>query len=104
MEEMELLYFQIIATNGDAKSKYIEALQEAKKGEYLRSEQLIKEADISSIEGHKIHAQLLAKEAAGEKTDINLILMHAEDQAMSTEVIRFVVTEYIELYKKLDEK
>lgn len=99
MEGMELLCFQIISANGAAKSSYMEALQEAKKGNFEAAEQLIKEGDEAALEGHKVHTELLTKEAQGEKTEFSLILMHAEDQAMSTEVIRILAVECIELYK-----
>lgn len=101
MEEMEMICFQIITANGSAKSNYMEALSEAKNGNYEAAEALIAEGDTMAIEGHKIHSELLSKEADGEKTELSLILMHAEDQAMSTEVIKIMVLELIELYKKL---
>ena len=100
MEGMELICFQIITANGSAKSCYIEALQEVKKGNYARADELIAEGDKMVIEGHDIHLSLLAKESEVIKTDISLILLHSEDQAMSTEVIKIMVLELIELYKE----
>ena len=104
MEGMELICFQIITANGSAKSCYIEALQEVKKGNYARADELIAEGDKMVIEGHDIHLSLLAKESEGKKTEISLLLLHAEDQAMSTEVIKIMVLELIELYKERDKK
>lgn len=100
MDGMELICFQIITANGSAKSCYMEALQEAKQGNYERAKELIAEGDQMAIEGHDIHLSLLAKESEGEKTEFSLLLMHAEDQAMSTEVVKIMVLELIELYKE----
>ena len=99
MEGMELLCFQIITANGTAKSCYMEALAEAKKGNFEAAERLIGEGDEAAVEGHKVHGELLAKEAGGEKTELSLLLMHAEDQAMSSEMIRILAVELIEIYK-----
>ncbi len=99
MEGMELLCFQIITANGTAKSCYMEALAEAKKGNFEAAERLIREGDEAAVEGHKVHGELLAKEAGGEKTELSLLLMHAEDQAMSSEMIRILAVELIEIYK-----
>ena len=43
---------------------------------------------------------LVQKEAAGEDAKMSLILAHAEDQMMSTEVFKVLAEEMIELYKK----
>ena len=45
---------------------------------------------------------LVQKEAAGEDAKMSLILAHAEDQMMSTEVFKVLAEEMIELYKKVN--
>ena len=44
----------------------------------------------------------MQKEAAGEDAKMSLILAHAEDQMMSTEVFKVLAEEMIELYKKVN--
>lgn len=100
MEEMELICFKIISSVGEAKSDYISALEAAKKGEYDKAEELIKHGDACYVNGHKQHADLIAKEADGQKTEVCLLLMHAEDQLMAAETIKLLVTELIAVYKK----
>ena len=41
---------------------------------------------------------MIQKEAAGEKSEFSLLLMHAEDQLMTTETLKIVAEEFIELY------
>lgn len=65
MEGLELIAFQIISAVGTARSCYIEAIQEAKKGNYESAEKLIKDGDEAFVEGHDAHAGLLQKEASG---------------------------------------
>lgn len=99
MEDMELFCFQLITSSGAAKSNYIEAMQKAKEGKYDEAEQLIVNGDEMMKQGHLPHADIVQKEAAGEKTQFSLILAHAEDQMMSAEVFKVVAEEIIALYK-----
>lgn len=102
MESNELVCFQIISAVGTAKSMYLEAVQEAKKGKFEKAASLIEEGHKVYAEGHHFHAKLIQHEASGEKTEINLLLLHAEDQMMSAETIKIMAEEFIEVYKKLD--
>ncbi len=101
MEGMELLCFQIISFNGSARSSYIEAIQAAKEGDFEKADSLIKDGEANFVEGHKIHAQLIQKEANGEMGEMSLLLLHAEDQLMSAETLKIVATELIEVYRRL---
>ena len=102
MEGLELTAFQIISAVGTARSCYIEAIQEAKKGNYESAEKLIKNGDEAFVEGHDAHAGLLQKEASGEGGNINLLILHAEDQLMSAEGFKTIALEFIEVYKRFD--
>jgi cellobiose PTS system EIIA component len=102
MENNELICFQIISAVGTAKSMYLEAIQEAKKGEFEKAASLIEEGRNVYTQGHHAHATLIQQEANGEKTEINLLLLHAEDQMMSAETIKIMAEEFIEVYKKLE--
>ena len=42
------------------------------------------------------------KEAAGEGGNINLLILHAEDQLMSAEGFKTIALEFIEVYKRFD--
>lgn len=101
MDGIELIAFEIISNVGMAKSLCIEALRDVRVGKYDESERKLKEASEFMANGHHAHASLIHKEATGEKVDVSLILMHAEDQMMSAEVIKSLAEEMIEMYKDL---
>lgn len=101
MEDLELICFKIISMVGSAKSYYIEALQEAKNGNFSKAKELIEEGDQNFIEGHKVHHELIAQEANGNKVEFSILLLHAEDQMMSTETIKLLVLELIAVYETL---
>ncbi len=98
---MDMIGFQIISNVGTAKSLVMEALYAAKEGDFTLAEEKLAESKQYFVEGHKVHASLIQKEAAGEKVEISLLFMHAEDQMMSTETITELVKELIEMYKRI---
>ena len=100
MEGLELIAFQIISAVGTARSSYIEAIQKAKENDFSGAEQLIIEGDEAFVEGHHAHAQLLQDEAGGAGNNINLLILHAEDQLMSAEAFKTIALEFIDVYKK----
>lgn len=99
MEGNELISFQIISAVGTARSMYIEAIQLAKQGEIASAKQLMADGVEMFSQGHHAHAGLIQKEACGEKTEFSLLLMHAEDQMMTTETLKLMADEFIELYE-----
>lgn len=99
MENLDIISCQIIACSGSAKSCYIEAIEEAKKGHFEEAERLIKEGASVYIQGHESHSKLLQMSAEGN-LEIPLLLMHAEDQMMNCETMKILASEIISIYKE----
>lgn len=102
LEVMQEKAFMIIAQVGTAKSMYMEALQVAKSGDYEQAMAMISEADSIFSEAHNLHFELIQKEAQGEQLPFSLMLMHAEDQLLTTDTLKLMIVEMIELYQKID--
>lgn len=103
MEGLELQCFQIISAVGAARSIYIEAIQEAKKGNFDKANSLVKEGEETFNQGHSAHAKLIQMEANGEAVGGSLLLIHAEDQLMSAEGFKIIANEFIETHQKIAE-
>lgn len=101
MEGLELCCFQIISAVGMARSFYIEAIQEAKKGKFQQARTLMRKGEQSFVEGHEVHATLIRKEASGKKVEPCLLLIHAEDQLMSAESFKMIADEMIGSYERI---
>lgn len=99
MDELELVAFEIISNVGMAKSLAMEAIREARNGNYDEAEKKIEEAKGFLLVGHHAHSGLIHKEANGEKLEFSLIIMHAEDQLISAETIKDIAIELIEMSK-----
>lgn len=104
MEGLELIAFEIISNVGMGKSLVIEALRDARGGNYEEAEKKIEEAKEFLVNGHHSHASLIQKEASGEKLEFSLMIMHAEDQLMCAETIKDLVIEIIAMHKELSQK
>ena len=100
VEGLELICFQIISNVGTARSTYIEAIHKAKDGDFEGAKECMEAGQKEFLKGHEAHFELLQKEAQGNPVGGSLILIHAEDQLMGAEMLRTVITELIELYKK----
>ncbi|TDW11402.1 PTS system cellobiose-specific IIA component [Breznakia blatticola] len=101
MEGLELVSFQIISSAGGARSKYIEAIQEAKQGNFETADTAIKEGQEMFQNAHKAHASLIQEEAGGKSVNITLLLMHAEDQLMACDSFLVIANEFIDVYKNI---
>ena len=86
------------------KSLAIEAIREARKGNYEEANKKIEEAKEFLLQGHHSHTSLIQKEATGEKLEFSLMIMHAEDQLMNAETIKDLAIEIIEMHKDLSSK
>lgn len=102
MEEQELKLFHIISNIGTARSDYIEAIREAKVGNYDEAQRLIKEGTEAFSKGHDVHSELIQAEAGGNPVTANLLLIHAEDLLMSAETFKIFALEMIDNYKRIE--
>lgn len=99
--DWETLYFQMITAAGTSKSDYVEALEAAKAGDWDKSEELIKHGDQEFNAGHRLHTDLVQREASGEPVTVTLLLAHVEDQMMAAETIKLLILQLIDVYRKI---
>ena len=101
MKGLELICFEMIASNGSARSYFIEAIGEAKEGNFEAADKLMEEGENMLTKGHHEHSKLLTQEASGEKVPVDLLLLHAEDQMMAADTIKLMSEEFIANYKRI---
>lgn len=102
MEDIVMICCQIISKVGEAKSLFVEAMRKARKKEYNNANELMKKGEQRMLEGQRIHAQMLQKSASkDDNLEINLLLIHSEDQMSSVETISVIAEEYIALCKEI---
>ncbi|POZ55574.1 Lichenan-specific phosphotransferase enzyme IIA component [Lysinibacillus sphaericus] len=103
MEETAMMQsiMGLIVHSGNMKSECMEALQLAKKGQINEAKDKIKLANEALVEAHHAQTALLTQEARGEKVEVSMLLIHAQDHLMSAITFRDLAQEMIELYEQL---
>ncbi len=61
----------------------------------------IKLANEALIEAHHSQTGLLSQEARGEKVEVSMLLIHAQDHLMNAITFRDLAQEMIELYERI---
>jgi PTS system cellobiose-specific IIA component len=101
----ENIAMELIANSGEARALAFSALHEAKLGHTQEAKVLLKQSEDSSLRAHKAQTSLLVSEANGEKNDINILLIHAQDHLMTSLLAQELIKELIELHEiKADRK
>ncbi|MBO1265222.1 PTS lactose/cellobiose transporter subunit IIA [Proteiniclasticum sp. SCR006] len=100
--EMEMIIFNIINYAGTAKGLAYEALNEAEKGNFDKIPELMKEADQNLLEAHKVQTSIIQAEARGEKPEVSVLFVHAQDQLMTAMESKTLIESLIRMHKKID--
>jgi PTS system cellobiose-specific IIA component len=102
MEEvsMEQIVMELVVNAGNARSKSMEAIKAAKKGDLDLSKEKIKEANELLNKAHDFQTKLIQSEASGEVIKINLLMVHAQDHLMNAMTVRDLAKEIISMYKE----
>jgi cellobiose PTS system EIIA component len=101
MEITEEIIFQIILYGGNGKSSSMEAIMAAKKGDFTKAHEKLTEAGDALNQAHHIQSSLIQKEVGGEKTEVSLLMVHAQDHLMNAMTMRDLATEFVDLYETL---
>ncbi|ERK28308.1 MULTISPECIES: PTS lactose/cellobiose transporter subunit IIA [Clostridium] len=99
MSELEQVIMNIIINSGDAKGYSYEALNAVNEGNYEEADQLIEKANEALEVAHNSQTDLLQKEAAGEKTEVSVLFVHAQDHLMTTITEKNLIEQIMELRK-----
>ena len=97
--QYEEVVMEIIVHSGQASSLAMEAIQEAKKGNFDRAYKLLNESNEEFLKAHKVQTELIQKEVSGEKNEISLLMVHAQDHLMTGMTVKELAEEFVEVYK-----
>ncbi|MCY6959933.1 PTS lactose/cellobiose transporter subunit IIA [Clostridium brassicae] len=98
---MEEMILNIITHSGEARSCAMEAIQYAKKGEFDKAKKSIEQSNEELGHAHNYQTNLIQEEAKGNKAEISLLLIHAQDHLMTTMTLKDLANELVELYMRL---
>ncbi len=103
--DAEEIVMNLIVNGGDAKSKALEAIRAARRGEFEKAEKLMKASSAALNNAHRFQTDLIQAEAAGDKkAEISLLMIHGQDHLMNAMTTRDLAAEIIELCRQLKGK
>lgn len=100
-ENIQVVSFDIILHSGSARSLVHEAFAAMREGNFEESSKKLEEANDELLLAHKSQTQLLQDYASGQKIEVEIILVHAQDHLMTTMTLREMAIEMENLYKKI---
>lgn len=100
-EELLEIIMGLIMNGGDAKSNSMEAIYAAKEEKFEEAAEKLKAADEALNRAHNSQTSMLTKEAAGERVDVSLLMVHAQDHLMNAITFRDLAGEVVDIHKKI---
>lgn len=101
MDQLEVA-MGLIAGAGDSRSYCMEAIDQAREGQFDEARETVKKAVSAMIETHEIQTQLIRDEMEGKGEAVSLIMVHAQDHLNLALVMRDVAEEFITLYERIN--
>ncbi len=102
--DIETIAMELVGNAGESRSLAFEALAQAKKGNFEKAKELLEQSKQTSLKAHHVQTELICQEADGNKVEIGLLMVHAQDHLMTSILARELITEMISLYEKLENK
>lgn len=98
-EDLSMIAFEIVAYSGDARSKLLEAVKQAKNKNMGKCEELINEAKECLVDAHKSQTEMIVAEAQGEALEIGFLTVHAQDHLMTTLLLQDIIENLLDIYR-----
>lgn len=101
MFDLEETVMGLIINAGMSRSLCFEALRQARAGQFAEADDLLCQAAEAANAAHGVQTRLIEADEGEGKIPVTLILVHAQDHLMTAMLARELVTELIELHRKL---
>ncbi|MFT4186291.1 MAG: PTS lactose/cellobiose transporter subunit IIA [Micrococcaceae bacterium] len=102
MENIENLIFEIIVHSGNSRANLYEALDEAgKNSSQEKIDELLKNAAEEMTLAHNIQTNLIQEDLKGD-SEISLLLIHAQDQLMTTMSEQTLIERMIKMQQQIN--
>lgn len=100
---LEEQIFKLILHSGNGRSFAMEAIGLAKTNNFNAARESIKSAGEELVQAHHIQTQLIQGEIRGEKVEMSLLMVHAQDHLMNAITMKDLSEEFVDMYEKMDD-
>ncbi|WP_205418580.1 PTS lactose/cellobiose transporter subunit IIA [Paraliobacillus sediminis] len=91
----------IIVNGGNARSNAMRAIAASKQGNIEEANQFMELASEDLNKAHRIQTDLIQAEARGDKAEISLLMIHAQDHLMNAMTVKDLAVEMIHMHEKI---
>ncbi|MCA6742589.1 PTS cellobiose transporter subunit IIA [Enterococcus durans] len=99
-EELQVTAFDIILHSGNARTLIHEGFKDMHQEKFEEADEQLTKANEEILQAHKAQTNLLKEYASGQKIEMEIIMVHAQDHLMTTMTLLEVATEMAYLYQK----
>ena len=97
--EMEVAIMQLITHGGNTRSASIQAIREARNGNFESADALLAQANEQMNEAHQAQTQLIFAETNGNPVPLSLLMVHAQDHVMNAMTVKDLASEMVAMMK-----
>ena len=98
---METVIFEIILHAGNARAEAYEALRVAKARDFEAAAEHLRLAEEEIGIAHRTQVEIIQGEARGEKTEISLLFVHAQDHLMTAIAEKSLIENMVDMQKTI---
>lgn len=98
--DMECLVMELVVHAGDARSLAIQAIRDARAGNFSLAHQHLQEASDAMLEVHTAQTDLIQSEVNGNSIPVSLLLVHAQDHVMNAMTVKDLAAEMIQMMEE----
>ncbi|WP_026695629.1 PTS lactose/cellobiose transporter subunit IIA [Peribacillus kribbensis] len=95
--------FKLILHSGNGRSFAMEAIGLAKTNNFEGAYEKIRLSGEELVQAHHIQTQLIQNEIRGDKVEMSLLMVHAQDHLMNALSIKDLSEEFVDMYQKVEE-
>lgn len=104
MKKWSKSFFKLSFTEETEGAPQWRPLPAAKSGDAEEARKKLQDAAEELSKAHHYQTELIQNEAGGEKTEMTLLMVHAQDHLMNAMTVKDLAAEIIELYEKITEQ
>lgn len=97
----EEIIFTIILHAGNARAEAYEALRAAQAGDFDKAAEHLRQAEEEVSAAHRVQADMIQQEAQGNKVEITLLFVHAQDHLMTALSEKNLIENMVEMHKTI---
>ena len=95
--------FEMILHAGNSESASLLGMEAARQYDFEEAEKNCRTAKEELLTAHQIQTELIQAEAGGEKCEMGILMVHAQDHFTMASILKEVSQEFLHLYREIND-